>query len=196
MIKIGLTGGIASGKTSIAKWFENKGIPVFDADAAVHRMMDESAMISAIGNEFGQAYIQQGRINRTLLGSKVFQDQDVRIRLENLLHPLVLQEMEKQRDVAKSNKHKLMLLDIPLLFEVGWDKLMDQVWVVYVPYSVQIERLIRRNGWTQEEAELRIASQMPLDKKAKKADRVIDNGGTWYETEKQLARIWKEVCAY
>lgn len=196
MIKIGLTGGIASGKTSIAKWFKDQGLPVFDADQAVHQIMSESTMIEAIGIEFGQEYIKEGQINRIQLGNAVFQDSKLKNRLENLLHPRVGQEMEKIINQAESQGEKIILLDIPLLFEVGWDKSVDEVWVVYVPPLIQIERLIIRNGWTPEEAQRRISSQMSLEEKAKRADRVIDNGGTWEQTEKKLVRIWEEIMRY
>ncbi|NLI93585.1 MAG: dephospho-CoA kinase [Peptococcaceae bacterium] len=193
MMRIGLTGGIASGKSSVAAWFRKKGISVFDADDAVHQIMAESVMISAIEKEFGSEYLINGEINRPLLALHVFQDQNMKTRLEKLLHPPVLEEMEKQCREAEKCGEKLIILDIPLLFEAGWDKFMDEIWVVYVPFSVQLERLILRNGLSGEEAERRIRSQMNLDEKAGKADRVIDNGGSREETEQQLESIWKDL---
>ncbi|RNC29672.1 MAG: Dephospho-CoA kinase [Candidatus Dichloromethanomonas elyunquensis] len=191
--KIGLTGGIASGKSSVASWFRAKGVPVFDADDAVHLIMAREAMISSIKGEFGPEYIQNGKINRVLFGNKVFQDPKIKKRLEELLHPLVLKEMEIRCREAEKMGEKIIILEIPLLFEAGWDKNMDEIWVVFVPYSIQVERLVLRNGFSVEEAVKRISSQMVLEEKVQKADKVIDNSGNWNETEKQLGAIWKEI---
>jgi len=193
MIRIGLTGGIASGKSSVANWFREKGLTVIDADQIAHTLMADMAVISAVEQEFGAEYIENGRINRSLLGNKVFQDKEMKKRLEKLLHPLIYQEMQRQAAEAEIKKEKSVILDIPLLFETGWDKRVDQIWVVYVPKNIQLARLMARNKLTREEAELRIASQMLLEAKAQKADRIIDNSGSWQETEVQLEAIWIEL---
>ncbi len=193
MLKVGLTGGIASGKTSVANWFGQRGVTVFDADKTVHTLMEEDALISAVRREFGPEYIENGKINRVLLASQVFTDHSSKRRLEELIHPLVLENMNKQCQKAEQRKEKIILLDIPLLFEAGWDKYSDEIWVVYVPFDTQVQRLMNRNGLTLEEAHQRINSQMKLDEKAKKADRVIDNSDSWEDTEDQLRSLCNKL---
>jgi dephospho-CoA kinase len=194
MLKVGLTGGIASGKTSVADWFRQKGVLVFDADQAVHRLMNNQEVVDAVRQEFGPVYIQDGIINRAKLGSKVFADQNSKKRLEQLLHPLVLKEMQRQSAEAERRNEGMMIFDIPLLFEVGWDKAVEEVWVVFVPMDIQLKRLIARNGLSSDEAKQRIDAQMSIDEKVKRADRVIDNSGSWQATEAQLNTIWKKIC--
>lgn len=193
MIKIGLTGGIASGKSSVANWFREKGLTVIDADQIAHTIMADKAVVTAVEQEFGPEYIEDSGINRSLLGSLVFQDKEMKRKLEKLLHPLIYQEMQRQASQAASKNEKAVILDIPLLFETGWDKRVDEVWVVYVTRDIQLVRLMARNKLTREEADLRIASQMPLEEKAQKAGRIINNSGSWQETEAQLEAIWTEV---
>jgi dephospho-CoA kinase len=129
MIRIGLTGGIASGKSSVANWFREKGLTVIDADQIAHTLMADMAVISAVEQEFGAEYIENGRINRSLLGNKVFQDKEMKKRLEKLLHPLIYQEMQRQAAEAEIKKEKSVILDIPLLFEtVGTSALIKSGW--------------------------------------------------------------------
>lgn len=189
MIKIGLTGGIGSGKSSVARWFAGKGITVFDADRTVHELFTQAEVIAAIKQEFGAAYAGEAGVDRKLLGNLVFADHDAKVRLENIIHPLVRREMQKVCERAESLRAGLILFDIPLLYETGWETGFDEVWVVYVPRPLQIERIVARNAITAAEAEQRIAAQIPIDEKAKRADRLIDNSGSWKETEQQLEVI-------
>jgi dephospho-CoA kinase len=193
MFKIGLTGGIASGKTSVAKWFADKGITVFDADKIVHELLSKPFMISKINEEFGSRYIENGKINRTHLAKKIFNDPWAKNKLEGIIHPFVLKEMMERCRISELKNEKLIILDIPLLLEKDWDKYVDEVWVVYVSLSIQIQRLMQRNELIMEDAKQRIFSQMLLDEKIKKADRVIDNSASWGATEKQLSLIWEEL---
>jgi dephospho-CoA kinase len=193
MLKIGLTGGIASGKTSVADWFAAKGVPVINADKTAHELMEQKAVIAELQREFGGEYIENGRVNRALLGNKVFSDPLARRKLEKIIHPLVARRMQEKSALLQEENHPCLILVIPLLFEVGWDKSVDQVWVVYVPPEIQKMRLMARNGFTGEEAEQRIASQMPIGEKAKRADVIIDNSGSWEDTEKILRNLWSEL---
>lgn len=197
MIRIGLTGGIGSGKTSVAKWFAQKGVLVFDADQAVHQLYDEQdgKLLPAIREAFGATCTTNGRIDRSILGQVVFNDLEARKKLEALVHPLVLEEIQRQCREAEANNEMLIILEIPLLMENEYDQYVDEVWVVYVPIETQIDRLMQRNNLTREEAMKRIDSQMPLAEKKKKAHRVIDNARSWSETEQQLEIIWKEYSA-
>ncbi len=192
MLKIGLTGGIASGKTSVAKWFADKGITVFDADNAVHELYSKPFMVSKVEEVFGREYIENNKINRAFLANTVFDDVKAKNKLEKIIHPFVLKKMMEKCRISQLKNEELIILDIPLLLEKDWDKYVDEVWVVYVPMNIQIQRLMQRNGLIVEEAGQRIFSQMLLDEKIKKADRVIDNSGNWSETEKQLSIIWEE----
>ncbi|MGI6449401.1 MAG: dephospho-CoA kinase [Desulfitobacteriia bacterium] len=193
MFKVGLTGGIASGKSSVSRWFKKKGITIIDADEIVHELYNRPALINEVEQAFGSAYLENGRVNRALLGSKVFNDPQARDRLEKIIHPLVAGEILDECRAAESSMEQFVIIDIPLLFEAGWERLVDEVWVVYVAPAKQIERLMLRNGLTEKEARARISAQMPLDEKAQKAGRVIDNSGSWEETEKQLSLIWQEI---
>ncbi|NLL52673.1 MAG: dephospho-CoA kinase [Peptococcaceae bacterium] len=193
MLTIGLTGGIASGKTSVANWFAARAIPIINADTTAHELMEQSAVISMLEQEFGREIIKDGKVNRALLGSRVFSDPKAKKRLEKIIHPLIRQSMQEKLASLQKQNHKLIILDIPLLFEVGWDKYVDQVWVVYVSPAIQRERLMARNGFTEQEAELRIASQMPIKEKAKRADLIIDNSGTWEQTEEYLNNLWSKL---
>jgi dephospho-CoA kinase len=156
--------------------------------------MNNQEVVDAVRQEFGPVYIQDGIINRAKLGSKVFADQNSKKRLEQLLHPLVLKEMQRQSAEAERRNEGMMIFDIPLLFEVGWDKAVEEVWVVFVPMDIQLKRLIARNGLSSDEAKQRIDAQMSIDEKVKRADRVIDNSGSWQATEAQLNTIWKKIC--
>jgi len=194
MLKVGLTGGIASGKSTVAKWFQERGIRVFDADLFVHKQYHNPDVLSEIEQALGSKYFDdKGVINRTLLAKDVFANIVLRKKLEGIIHPLVLAEISNQCREAKEKKEKIIILDVPLLFEVGWDKFVDQVWVVYVTPEVQLKRLMLRNGLSEEQAKLRISSQIPIEEKIRRADVVINNSGTWSDTEKQLVRIAKEL---
>lgn len=193
MLKVGLTGGIASGKTSIAKWFAEQGITVFDADKTVHELFSAPSVAAEIELTFGSGCLEDGKVNRKFLANIIFKDRRAKDKLEEMIHPFVLREMQKICAQAARANEDLIILDIPLLFEIGWDKLVDEVWVVYVPRPIQLQRLMLRNGLTEEESGQRIASQMPLEEKVKKADKVIDNSGSWIETEKKLEAIRQEL---
>lgn len=193
MLKIGLTGGISVGKTNVANWFAARKVTVFDADKTVHQFYSTPSVTEKIRKSFGPEYLLNNTIDRTLLASKVFQDGQAKAKLEEILHPLVIKEMQTRCAQAESEQEKLIILDIPLLFEAGWENHVDEVWVVYVPRAIQIQRLMLRNNLSREESQSRICSQMPLEEKVKKADRVIDNSGSWQETEQQLGEIWKEL---
>jgi len=193
LIKVGLTGGIACGKSSVANWFAEKGIPVIDADRTVHELMEQPEVVSRIEKEFGSGYLENGRINRVSLGRKVFSEPEARKRLEGILHPLTAEAILEKTSELEKQGFNIIILEVPLLFEVGWDRLVDEVWVVDVSPDIQKKRLTVRNGFSPEEAEVRIASQMPLEEKAKRAHIVINNSGTWEETQKELEAIFAEI---
>lgn len=193
MLIIGLTGGIASGKTSVAEWFRARGVTVADADKIVHRLYEQGRIIDLVEKEFGSGYIAGGKIDRIQLGKLVFSDPAAKHKLEKIIHPYVWDEITGYLKKARENGERVIILDIPLLYETGWDKHTDEVWVVYAPQEVQAKRLAQRNKIAEEEALKRIASQMPMQDKLARADRVINNAGAWADTEAQLSELWEEI---
>lgn len=193
MFKIGLTGGIGSGKSSVAKWFVSRGLAVIDVDKEVHKILDKNEIITLITREFGNKYIENRKINRRLLGGLVFNNKQARKTLEEIIHPLVLNRMIAICQDLEAKGEEIVIIDIPLLYEAGWDVYVDEVWLVYVPLEIQIERIMKRNNFSRKEAEVRIRAQIPLEDKVKKADIVIDNSRSWKCTEDQLEKILEQL---
>ena len=180
--RIGLTGGIASGKSSVGQWLKGQGIPVLDADLYARQALAPGQAAShAVMARYGNEVISAGsdpeaaELDREALGAIVFSDPTQRQWLEELVHPLVRQQFESNLNRLASEP--IVVLMIPLLFEAGLDNLCTEVWVVHCSPQQQLERLIQRNGLTAEEADRRIQSQWPLAKKVGLADQVIDNSG-------------------
>lgn len=192
MFTIGLTGGIGSGKSTVAKWFIKRGVPVLDADKTVHRLLQsDSTTISNLVEEFGTEILGENtHINRSKLGSLIFRDEDARRRLEDIVHPRVVECMKAEEATVRDTGAKFCLWDVPLLFEAGFEKFVDEVWVVWVPLDLQLLRVLARDKLCLAEVEARIEAQGSLDKKRQQADVVIDNSGSIFETERQLEEIW------
>ncbi|MGD1412605.1 dephospho-CoA kinase [Bacillus stercoris] len=188
---IGLTGGIASGKSTVANMLIEKGITVIDADIIAKQAVEKGMpAYRQIVDEFGEdILLSNGDIDRKKLGALVFTNEQKRLALNAIVHPAVRQEMLKRRDEAIANREAFVVLDIPLLFESKLESLVDKIIVVSVTKELQLERLMKRNQLTEEEAVSRIRSQMPLEEKAARADQVIDNSGTLEETKRQLDDI-------
>ncbi|MHB1405334.1 MAG: dephospho-CoA kinase [Desulfitobacteriaceae bacterium] len=195
MYTVGLTGGIGSGKSSVAHWLQEHGVPVLDADKMVHELLaGDQKTISLIDQEFGLDILgADGAVDRRALGRIVFGDEAQRRRLEKILHPQVLVKMEREREIFQEQGVRLCFWDIPLLFEARMDKFVDEVWVVWVPLAVQVERVLHRDKLSREEVLARIQAQMLLDDKATKAQTVIDNSKTWESTENQLKILWARL---
>ncbi|BDG46186.1 dephospho-CoA kinase [Parageobacillus sp. KH3-4] len=192
-LTIGLTGGIASGKSTVTKMIRELGIPVIDADQIARDVvkMGEEAYKQII-QTFGQDILQEnGEIDRTKLGAIVFHNEQERKKLNAIIHPVVRRRMLAEKEAYVQKGAQTVVLDIPLLFESELTHLVDKIIVVYVDDDVQLERLMKRNGFSKEEALARIRAQMPLREKVKKADAVIDNNGTIEETKQQLLQIFK-----
>lgn len=189
---IGLTGSIASGKSTVTLMLRELGAPVVDADAIVHQVQQPGTPVAqAIAREFGPEVIRpDGSLDRAALGRIVFADPARRKALEGIVHPAVRERMWQEIERYRAEGRPAVVLDIPLLYESGWDRLVDEVWVVYVDPATQRERLIARDRMTPEEADRRIAAQMDLEQKRSRAHRVIDNRGTEAETRAQVARAW------
>jgi dephospho-CoA kinase len=193
-LTIGLTGGIASGKSTVTKMIRELGIPVIDADQVARDVVKvgEEAYTQIVAT-FGQDILQaNGEIDRAKLGAIVFHNEQERKKLNAIVHPAVRRRMMAEKEEYVQSGAKTIVLDIPLLFESELTHLIDKVIVVYVDDEVQLERLMKRNGFSKEEALARIRSQMPLHEKVKKADAVINNNGTVEETKQQLLQILRE----
>lgn len=196
MLRVGLTGGIASGKSLVARVFKDLGAHLVDADRIVHELLEPG---SEAGREvldcFGEEILlPDGRIDRRKLGAIVFNDADKRARLNQCLHPKVFEAYQAQvRRVCNRSPHAIIVLDAALLIETGYHRGMDRVVVVYADPEQQLERLISRNGFTKEEALARIQSQMPLADKRRFADYVIDNTGTRERTVQQAREVYSRL---
>ncbi|WP_191560642.1 dephospho-CoA kinase [Metabacillus idriensis] len=190
-LTIGLTGGIASGKSTVSNMFKEKNIPVIDADLIAKQAVEvgEPAYLQ-VTDTFGPSILKEdGSIDREKLGTIVFQNETERKKLNNIVHPAVRKEMLKQKEEAENRNEPAVVLDIPLLFESKLSYLSDVTLVVYVDPHVQLERLMKRNHFTKEEAQWRIQSQLPLQDKKDMADEVIDNNGSLEQTEKQFEML-------
>ncbi|MEW8978130.1 MAG: dephospho-CoA kinase [Symbiobacterium sp.] len=193
---VGLTGSIASGKSTVSAILRELGAPVIDADAIVHDLQRPGTPVTeAIAREFGPAVLRpDGSLDRAALGRIVFSDPARRRALEAIVHPAVRAEIERQVEALRREGRAAVVLDIPLLFETGWDKRVDEVWVVYVDETTQRARLMGRDGLSPAEAEARIAAQMSLEEKMRRADRVIDNRGDLARTRAQVLAAWQAVA--
>jgi dephospho-CoA kinase len=188
---IGLTGGIASGKSTVARMLLDMNIPVIDADVEARKVVEngQKAYVRIIETFGSEILTAAGDIDRVKLGSIVFHDEDKRHQLNAIVHPAVRESMnaEKAKYVILGNS--VVVLDIPLLFESKLTHMVDKTILVYVDAEIQLNRLMSRNQLIESEAMARIKSQMPLIEKIKLADAVIDNNGTINDTETQLIKI-------
>ena len=194
MFKIGLTGGIASGKSTVLTYFKDKGIPYIDADIVAREVVEPGTEgLEAIVEVFGANVLHDdGTLNREALGAIVFHNEEKRRQLNNCLKKHIRNRIMELTAHYESNHTAILIYDIPLLIEGEWYTMMDEVWLVYVNEPTQIDRLMSRNGYTKEDALARINSQMRLDDKRTYADIIIDNNGTPYDLLARLNSIWEE----
>ena len=186
---IGLTGGIGMGKSTAAAAFRRAGMPVFDADLAVHRMQARGGRaVKAIGAAFPGA-VQEGAVDRAALRAMVINDRDAFRRLERMLHPIVEQEAHEFVGRARRTAKRAVVLDVPLLFEAKFDRLCDVVMVVSAPLAVQVHRVGLRRRMSRADALAIIARQMPDREKRRRADVVIQTGLSRAHTLRSLRRF-------
>ena len=188
---IGLTGSIGTGKSTIANKFRELNIPVIDADVIAREVVEpDTETYRKIVETFGEEILHDDRtLNRKALGSIVFSDEHKRKQLNAIIHPAIRKEMLRQRDNWIEKGKECIVLDIPLLYESKLTHFVDKVIVVYVDEDVQLQRIVERDQSSKEEAKRRIAAQIPVAEKAKKADAVIDNNGTKEDSYEQLKKI-------
>ena len=191
---IGLTGGIACGKSTVSAYLKQKGAYIIDGDAIAKELSVPGKSIwKAYVEHFGDKILNSDKtLNRRLIGQIVFTDESEKMWMNNTMHPLIKQAIIEKIEKYKQDKVKVVVLDIPLLYEANWDKFADEVWVVKIDEQLQIKRIQNRDNLTKEEAISRIKAQMPVIEKAKRADVVIDSSNTPEITCKLVERIWNE----
>ena len=192
MIVIGLTGGIASGKSTVAAELRRLGLPVFDADEASRQAVAAgSEGLKLVQQTFGSEYLTTtGELNREKVAALVFRDKEALKKLEAIIHKIVLSEVDCFLQECRSQGCQAAVLDVPLLIECGWHEKVDVVWLVAVSIEEQIKRAMLRSGMPEADVKRRIAAQMSLEEKKAYAGVVFDNSG---ELENTLSVVRKEV---
>ncbi len=193
-LTIGLTGGIASGKSTVSQMFKEAGIVVIDADVIARKVVEvgEEAY-EQIVHSFGEdILLPDETIDRPKLGAVIFSSEEKRLTLNSIVHPAVRKQMLKEKENYIKNGEETIVLDIPLLFESKLTSLVDRTLLVYVDYETQLMRLMNRNNLNKKDAEDRIQSQMRLKDKIQLADAVIDNNGMIEATKHQFHEICKQ----
>jgi dephospho-CoA kinase len=194
MIVLGLTGSAAMGKSATAAMFAEEGVPVFDADAEVHRLYENEAA-GPIGAAFPGTVVD-GRVDRERLAAKVVVDPEALKRLEAIVHPLVRAAEEKFRAKAHADGAKLVILNTPLLFETGGDARVDAVVVVTAPADVQRTRLLLRPNMTEDKFHAMLARQMPDSEKRRRADFVIDTSKGFEAARAEVRKILRQISQH
>ena len=185
-----LTGGIASGKSTVSSLMQLFGFRVIDADKIAHDVLNSSS--SKIASTFGDEYVNSGVVNRKKLGSLVFANKDKRLELEAIVHPKIRAEILEQ--ASKQEKlGKPYFIDIPLFFERKGAYDIEKVLVVYTPKEIQLERLIKREGLSEKEATQRVNAQLPIDSKRDKATYLIDNSKNLAHLQSECERVKEEI---
>lgn len=195
MIWIGLTGGIASGKSTVSKILRQRGLPVVDADelardAIIHGSEGYKNVVKAFGMD---VLNKDGTLNRESLAEIVFTDKSQLEKLESIIHPIVREKTKKIKESLKAQGYKMAFYDVPLLFEKKMESMFDKVVVVYSRMDQQIERLKSRNNMTKEQAVNRILNQVSMDDKIKKCDFVVDNTSDHKNLENQITKLLEDL---
>lgn len=197
MLRVALTGGIATGKSYCLGRFARRGIPVIDADVLAHTVVRRGEPAwTAVSNRFGEHVLRpDGEIDRVKLGAIVFADIAARRDLEAIIHPAVYAAVKSWYESLGDSVSPFAVADIPLLYETGHEVDFDRVVVTWCPPAMQIERITRRDGLTEGEARARLAAQMPIDEKARRADYVVKTDGSFAETDRQVAEIYESLAS-
>ena len=189
---VGLTGGIASGKSTVSNLFRKYGIEIVDADKVAKEVSENKESIEKISNIFGKDILDSdGKIVREKLREKAFKNRELLQELNKIIHPQVMEYFKRKKE--ENSKDEILIFDIPLLYETKMEYLCDKIIVVGVDVQKQIRRVVARDGSSEELAKKIIFNQMPLDEKIKKADIVIMNDGTLDELEAKVMKIYREL---
>jgi dephospho-CoA kinase len=197
---IGLTGGIVSGKSTVARMFKDLGAKIVDADKLGHKViLPQGAAWKRIIKIFGKDILQKDQtINREKLGKIVFANQNLLKKLNKITHPEIIKLIKKEISLAKDDskeEKKILIIDAALIYETKIDRLMDKIIVVYLDEEEQLKRLIKRNNLSEKEALQKIKSQIPLKEKIEIADYVIDNSNSLDKTREQVKKIWENLIS-
>ncbi|MCL6479216.1 MAG: dephospho-CoA kinase [Peptococcaceae bacterium] len=196
---VGLTGNIGSGKSTVSGRLAQLGAEVIDTDLVARDVVAPGTPgLERIVREFGPGIInEKGELDRARMASIVFENPGARARLEAIVHPEVKRVVAERISDYREGRGSapVLVVEVPLLIESGMHRMMDEIWVVTVDRSAQVERVIARSGLSGEEVEKRINAQMPQEEKCRYAHRVIDNSGTVEQTIRQVDAIWREITA-
>lgn len=194
---IGLTGSIACGKSNVSATLAELGATIIDGDLLSREVTAPGGIaLPAIREAFGdEVFLPDGTLNRRALGSAVFGDEEARQRLNAIIHPMVICLTRERIEQAREAGAPLCVLDMPLLFEAGMEHLCDRIWCVWLPRELQLQRLIARDGFTREEAEARLRSQLSADEKAARAHVVIDTSGSIEYTKSMIPALYAKEIA-
>lgn len=194
MYLIGLTGGMGSGKSTVADCLRSNGIPVIDADVIAHKIMNEESTLDKIHKIFGKnVFDKDGSLNKVKFSSVLFTNTVKRKKLNEFVHPKVWTEMMDETEKYVTEGSKVIFLDVPLLIESGWHTRVNETWLVKADYNERIARLRLRTNLSTEEIKKRIEIQMPESEKEEYADKIINNDGTIEETEKQVIEELQKI---
>ena len=195
MYKIGLTGGIASGKSTVVSMLRQYDAAIIDCDIIARDVvLPGSKGLQAVVRAFGpQALLSDGTMNRAYISSIVFTNPAKKQELEEILFPLIRQEIRTKITQLENAGEVVAFLDMPLLFEVKYQSYVNEVWLVYVDAVTQLARLMARNGYTKDEALARIRSQFPIDKKRALSQVIVDNTASLEKTEEQVKAAWNQL---
>lgn len=184
---IGITGGIASGKSTVTEFLRQQGYQVIDADQVVHELQEPGGRLyQALLSTFGSAILQEdGRLDRPKLGAMIFGNPELLAQSSQLQNEIIREELAHRRDLLAETE-AVFFMDLPLLFELEYDNWFDQIWLVDVTEETQLSRLMARNTFSREEAEKRIAAQLSLQEKRKRANVLIENNGSLEGTRQQI----------
>ena len=193
MLTIGLTGGIGSGKSVVADLLQRQGASIIDADRLGHEAYaPHSEAWRRVVEAFGEDILTaEGEIDRRKLGAIVFADAAELERLNAIMHPLMARMVEQRKAQLAADGVSVAVVEAAVLFEAGWDALVDEVWTTYAPAEVVVERLRQRNGLSEEEARKRINSQMPAAERNRRSDVVVDNAADLATLERAVAALWQ-----
>ena len=191
---IGITGGIASGKSTVTEFLRQQGYQVIDADQVVHELQEPGGQLyQALLSAFGPAILQEdGRLNRPKLGAMIFGNTELLAQSSQIQNRIIREELAGRRDMLAETED-IFFMDLPLLFELQYEDWFDQIWLVDVTVETQLSRLMTRNALSQDEAEKRIAAQLSLQEKRKRADVLIDNNGSLEETRQQIRNALQKL---
>lgn len=194
---IGLTGNIASGKSKISEYLKTKGFKVIDADSIGRTILEDEKIKNKLIRVFGKEILNEDKtINRRNLGKIVFSSKENLEKLNRITLPVLTSKIRKKINEYKRKKIKLVILDAAILIEAKWNKLVDEVWVVYTNPEVQLERLIKRENYSLDEAKNRINAQMNIKEKLKYANVIIDNSFDWDNTKLQIDKEIERLKSY